>query len=162
MDIAFGDAVTPGIQDAEFPTLLDLPAPYLRTYPRETVVAEKFEAMVRLGIVNSRMKDFYDLWNLARTHSFDGSLLSQAFTATFEQRGTQLPSAAPVSLTRQFLDEPGKQRQWSAFMRRSGTSSDITLEDVVNLLARFLIPPAAAASAGAAFDKKWPPGGHWP
>jgi len=67
VDVGFGDAVTPGIEEADFPTLLDFPAPHLRTYPRETVIAEKFEAMVRLGIVNTRMKDFYDVWQLART-----------------------------------------------------------------------------------------------
>ena len=76
VDVGFGDAVTPDVEEADFPTLLDFPAPHLRTYPRETVIAEKFEAMVRLGIVNTRMKDFYDVWQLARTFSFDGASLS--------------------------------------------------------------------------------------
>lgn len=90
MDIGFGDAITPPPVETDYPTLLDMPAPRLRTYPRETVVAEKFEAMVKLGLANTRMKDFYDVWLLAQEMSFDGAILSAAIAATFERRNTEL------------------------------------------------------------------------
>lgn len=159
VDIGFGDAVTPGIEEADFPTLLGFPAPHLRTYPRQTVVAEKFEAMVRLGIVNTRMKDFYDVWQLARTLSFDGASLSRAIAATFERRGTPLPDAAPVALSAEFVEE--RASQWSAFLRRSGLSGSPDLSDVIDLLARFLLPPSSAAAASEPFVLRWPPGGDW-
>lgn len=159
VDIGFGDAVTPGIEEADLPTLLEFPAPYLRTYPRETVVAEKFEAMVRLGIVNTRMKDFYDVWHIARIFSFDGASLSRAISATFERRATPVPDAAPVALSAEFVEE--RANQWFAFLGRSGASGSPDLSDVVDLLARFLLPPSSAAAAGEPFPFRWPPGGGW-
>ena len=128
-------------------------------YPRETVIAEKFEAMIRLGIVNTRMKDFHDVWQLARTFSFDGASLTQAIAATFERRGTPVPDAAPVALSAQFVEE--RTNQWSAFLRRSGLSGSPDLSDVIHLLARFLLPPSSAAAAGEPFVLRWPPGGDW-
>jgi hypothetical protein len=159
VDVGFGDAVTPGIEEADFPTLLEFPAPHLRMCPRETVVAEKFEAMVRLGIVNTRMKDFYDVWQIARIFSFDGALLSRAIAATFERRGTPVPDAAPVALTAEFIEE--RANQWSAFLGRSRVTDNPDLSDVVDLLARFLLPPSLAAAAGEPFVLRWPPGGDW-
>ena len=104
----------------EFPTLLDFPAPILRVYPKYTVVAEKFEAMTSLGITNSRLKDFYDIWILMQTLDFQGSILSQALKATFEQRQTKLPnSKAPLALTSAFAEDYSKQKQWQGFSPRS-------------------------------------------
>ena len=94
IDVGFGDAVTPGPVESTLPTLLDAPAPVLRTYPKETVVAEKLQAMVVLGIANSRMKDFYDIAHLAGHFAFDGSLLSEAIRATFERRRTSIPATS--------------------------------------------------------------------
>jgi predicted nucleotidyltransferase component of viral defense system len=159
VDIGFGDPVTPDIEEASFPTLLEFPAPQLRTYPRETVVAEKFEAMVRLGIVNTRVKDFYDVWQMARILSFEGTSLSRAIAATFERRGTPVPDAAPVALSAEFVEE--RATQWSAFLRRSGLSGSPDFSEVVELLARFLLPPSAAAARGDPFVLRWPPGGDW-
>ena len=139
VDVGFGDAVTPDVEEADFPTLLDFPAPHLRTYPRETVIAEKFEAMVRLGIVNTRMKDFYDVWQIARIFSFDGASLSRAIAATFERRGTPVPTTAPVALRAEFVEE--RTGQWSAFLRRSGLSGGSDLSDLIDMLACFLLPP---------------------
>jgi len=96
IDIGFGDAVTPKPTTAHYPTMLDFRAPVMLTYPRETVVAEKFHAMVELGIANSRMKDFFDLWILAITFAFDGALLCRAIEATFRRRKTEMPSAPPL------------------------------------------------------------------
>lgn len=101
LDIAFGDVVTPEPGEIEYPALLDLPHPTLCGYPRETVVAEKFQAMVYLGRLNSRMKDFYDLWLLARQFEFNGSTLAQAIKATFSHRRTEI-DPDPVALTPEF------------------------------------------------------------
>src|SRR5262249_34968413 len=78
IDVGFGDAVTPGVVEVTYPTLLELPVPAVRAYPRETVVAEKFQALVQLGMANSRMKDFYDLWTLSRQFTFAGPVLAEA------------------------------------------------------------------------------------
>lgn len=96
IDIGFGDAVTPDPQLVDCPSLLGLPSATLRAYPRETVVAEKFEALVSLDIANSRMKDFYDIWVLSSSFDYDGKILSQAMQATFERRGTPFPVQIPL------------------------------------------------------------------
>lgn len=161
VDVGFGDVITPDATEADFPTLLDFPAPRLRAYPRETVVAEKFEAMVRFGLANTRLKDFYDLWTLARIFPFGGALLSRALAATFTQRGTPLPAETPTALGPEFVDDPAKQRQWTAFLRRTGLDETIALADVADLLRSFLLPPASAAGSGETFSRTWPPGGDW-
>ncbi|HYN78669.1 MAG TPA: nucleotidyl transferase AbiEii/AbiGii toxin family protein, partial [Lamprocystis sp. (in: g-proteobacteria)] len=120
IDVGFGDAVTPSPTPVDYPTLLpDLPAPRLRAYPRETVVAEKLEALVGLGIANSRMKDYFDLWILASHADFDGGTLAQAIRATFERRATRIPEGIPFGLTDEFSQEPQKQTQWRAFLTRT-------------------------------------------
>jgi predicted nucleotidyltransferase component of viral defense system len=162
VDIGFGDAVTPAPQELEYPVLLDFPAPRLRTYPRETVVAEKFEAMVKLGIANSRMKDFYDLWVISRDFEFEGALLSRAIKATFERRGTALPTEVPLALSDEFSEDPGKKTQWIAFLRRLRHEAGGTpLAKVTKALKEFLLPPVSAAERAEAFDRMWPPAGPW-
>jgi hypothetical protein len=116
IDIGFGDAVTPAPEEIEYPTLLaDLPAPRLRAYSRYSVVAEKFQAMVMLGIANTRMKDFFDVWTLAGSFNFDGRVLCQAMKMTFERRETEIPSTAPLALTPEFYEDRTKQSQWEHF-----------------------------------------------
>ena len=158
---AFGDVVTPGVVEAEFPTLLDFPAPPLRTYPRETVVAEKFEAVVRLGIANTRMKDFYDLWAMATAFAFAGIPLAAALAATFKNRGTPLPGEPPLALRPEFTADAEKQAQWSAFLRRVEISPAVGLDAVTEVLRRFLLPPAGAAAREERFEQEWPAGGNW-
>jgi predicted nucleotidyltransferase component of viral defense system len=160
VDVGFGDAVSPGVVEVDYPTLLGAPPPRLRAYPREAVVAEKLQAMVHLGIANSRMKDFFDVWFLARTYAFDGNLLSTAIRATFERRGTALPAEPPVAFTDLFHQDATKKAQWRAFMARSRLTN-AALESVVADLAAFLEPPLAAARAAAAFDADWVPLGPW-
>lgn len=140
VDVGFGDAVTPEARRTEFPTLLDHPAPVVRTYPMETVVAEKFEAMVSLGMANSRMKDFYDAWILLRDFALDDRILAQAIGATFERRHTALPTAMPVSFTDEFVGDPMKQSQWNGFLGRSGRSADLQLAEVVAAIRQRLAP----------------------
>jgi len=162
IDVGFGDVMTPAPQEADYPVLLDSPAPRLKTYPRETVVAEKFEAMVKLGIANSRMKDFYDLWVIARDFEFGGALLGRAIKATFERRGTALPTEVPLALSDEFSRDPGKKTQWVAFLRRLGREEGATpLSEVTEALKEFLLPPVFATERAEAFDSSWPPGGPW-
>ena len=162
VDVGFGDVITPAPLEAEYPVMLDFPAPRLRAYPRETVVAEKFEAMVKLGIANSRMKDFYDLWVMSRDFEFDGTLLSQAIKATFERRGTLLPTVVPLALSDEFSKDLAKKTQWAAFLRRLGRDAGGTsLAEVTKVLKEFLMPPASAAAQSETFDMLWPPAGPW-
>lgn len=146
IDVGFGDAVEPGLTETELPVLLDFPAPRLRAYARETVIAEKFEAMVDLGRANSRMNDFYDIWMFSRTYEFAGDRLARAIAATFARRGTAIPTEPPDCLTRAFAEDPLKIQQWSAFADAVNTKPG-PLVQIVNDLAGFLMPHAAKARA---------------
>ena len=146
IDVGFGDAVEPGLEEIEFPVLLESPAPRLRAYPRETVIAEKFQAMVHLGRANSRMKDFYDVWVLSKAYGFDPDRLAKAIAATFERRRTAIPSEVPDALTPEFARDASKRRQWDAFVRELAAGPD-SLETVVSDLAAFLMPMAVKARA---------------
>ena len=142
VDIGFGDAVEPAEMD--LPVLLDLPAPRLRAYRPETVIAEKFQAMVFLGRANSRMKDFYDIWVLSRSNEFADDGLGRAIRATFDRRATEIPLDAPDCLTPEFAGDPAKQQQWSAFVADVAMQPG-SLADVVTDLAKFLMAHARAA-----------------
>ncbi len=160
-DVGFGDAVTPEPLEVEYPTILkDLDAPRLHAYPHYTVVAEKFEALSKLGMTNSRMKDYFDLWILARHTDFDGETLCQAIKATFSRRKSNLLAEPPLGLTMVFAQEPKKQIQWQAFLRKNALE-ELPLKDVVDFLADFLMPAATAASNAQSFNLCWVPGGPW-
>jgi hypothetical protein len=161
IDVGFGDVVVPRPANITYPTMLEFPAPVLRAYPRETVVAEKFQAMVMLGIANSRMKDFFDLWTLANGFAFNGISLCRAIRATFRRRKTDLPSAPPLALTREFGADTAKVKQWEAFIRKCKLDAAVTLEDVCAFLYEFLSRPTLALSAGEDFEKEWLAGGPW-
>jgi len=140
IDVGSGDAVTPGPDIAVFPTLLDFPAPQVRAYPIYTVVAEKFEAMVKLGTANTRMKDFHDLWFMAGRFEFNSRILRQAIHATFARRQTDLPQA-PKPFADEFANDPTKQAQWSAFLRRNRlTEVPDQFAEVVAGLRKFIEP----------------------
>lgn len=141
VDIGFGDAVEPGPEEIELPVLLDLPAPHLRAYARETVIAEKFHAMITLGRANSRMKDFYDVWMLSKTHQFDRERLNQAIVATFKRRRTEIPQALPDAFTPEFFRDPSKLQQWTVFVRDL-LGEPPSFETVVSELAAFIGPSA--------------------
>jgi predicted nucleotidyltransferase component of viral defense system len=161
VDVGFGDVVTPGAVDVTFPTLLDHPAPRLRAYPRDTVVAEKLEAIVQLGLANSRMKDFYDLVILSREFEFQGAILVRAIQATFARRKTPIPAEPPVGLSSTFAADPSKLAQWTAFRRKSGATEPGELAAIVDEIVRFVWQPVEAASRGDAFPLRWPPRGPW-
>lgn len=156
VDIGFGDAVTPAPVEIDYPTLLDAPAPHLRAYPVETVVAEKFEALVTLGIANSRLKDFYDLWLIAQTFEFRRSALVEAVRRTFERRGTALPVDIPIGLSDEFTAAWGAQ--WQTFLGRERMAAAPTVfAAVIAGLRTFLIPLAEAADV----NRIWLPRGPW-
>ncbi len=162
VDIGFGDAITPKAELVSYPTILEMEPPRLRAYPRETVVAEKLEAMVKLGMANSRMKDFYDVFIIARTFQFHGSVLQDAIAATFARRGTAIPGEAPLALTEEFARDASKQKQWQAFTRRSGLGEKVgELEEVVAVLATFLSEPLSELVEGREFSLLWKAGGPW-
>ncbi len=161
VDVGFGDAITPEAATIDYPTLLESPAPQLRAYPRETVVAEKLEAMVRLGMANSRLKDFYDLFVLARDFDFDGESLVRAIRATFERRKTPLPVVLPVALTKDFAEDPMKKSQWSGFVRKSGVEAADSLTETIEAVALFVGNPLMAASGGTAYVARWHAPGPW-
>lgn len=161
-DIGFGDAVTPGPERIQYPALLDFPAPELGAYPTYTVVAEKFHAMVVLGMQNSRMKDFYDLWAMSRRFEFDGAILSDAISATFSRRKTPLPERAPVALSREFADSPAKGNQWKAFTRKNQlTGEELALGDLLAAIGVFVMPVVVALQRKEKFAETWKPSGPW-
>ena len=134
VDIGFGDAVTPAPQTISYPVLLeDFPAPQLRAYPKYTVVAEKFHAVCLLGLVNTRMKDYFDLWVLLDDTTLDPSEMRRAIEATFERRKMPMPTTVPVGFTDAFARDVTKQTQWKAFLKKNQLDP-IVLDDVMNKL----------------------------
>ncbi|KTC94069.1 nucleotidyl transferase AbiEii/AbiGii toxin family protein [Legionella erythra] len=120
IDIGFGDAVTPGPIDAHYPVLLnDLPAPKIRTYPIYTVIAEKLHAIALLGMTNSRLKDYLDLYVLLSNEQLDNQVLAQAIQATFTRRGMTVPEVLPIGLTDEFANDPTRESMWKAFLRKN-------------------------------------------
>ena len=161
LDVGFGDIVVPTPVEVENPTILEFPAPRLRGYTRESAIAEKFEAMVTLGEANTRLKDFYDVWFLARHFDFDGPTLARAVRATFERRGTERPRS-PLALTEAFAEDFARQVQWRAFVRRSRVlDAPEEFGAVASVMRALLAPVAEAVSTGRSFNRLWRAPGHW-
>lgn len=161
VDIGFGDAVTPSPEIAEYPVMLPgSTKPKLRVYPKYTVVAEKLEALSTLGIANSRMKDYFDLWILAQRAEFEGDTLRQAIRATFDRRKTPLAARLPLGLTAAFAEDTDKQGQWQAFLRKNKLDA-LDLSTVVAALAAFMLPVIRSAHANEPLLAYWRAGGPW-
>lgn len=155
IDIGFGDAVTPAPENVQYPVILDgMPQPQLRVYPRYTVIAEKLEALVKLGILNSRMKDYFDLWILAQHSDLDGEVLAQAI------RGTGIPSGLPLGLANEFAMHEQKNLQWSGFQRKNALEP-MKLAAVIDALREFLLPVLTALAADDGFNRQWRAGAGW-
>jgi hypothetical protein len=159
----FGDIVTPAPSRTDYPALLEFPGPRLLAYPKETVIAEKLEALVKLGIANARMKDFYDLGILSRTFAFEGKTLAQAIQNTFQKRGTDLPMAGlPLVFTSEFYDDVNKKRQWTAFCAKNKSYVEkAEFKAVMEANRNFLALQVLSVQEGHSFTKTWKPGGRW-
>lgn len=145
LDVGYGDAVTPGPEEVDYPTLLaDQPAPRLRAYPRATVAAEKFEAIVSIGMANSRMKDYFDLRALAREGVLDAAALADAIAATFARRGTALPNEMPLGLSDEFAEDASKRAQWKSFLGKNRLDAP-ELAQVVAEVRHFMAGPLRMA-----------------
>jgi len=161
VDIGFGDKVTPRPRMVDFPQLLDFGVPRLRACPPETAIAEKLQIMVSREAVNSRMKDFYDIYLMRQHLDFRGAVLVQAVRATFANRHVDLPVKMPLALSSDFTSVPGKPEQWNAFARGLHADNVPPLGEIVAKLSAFLLPVLHAASADNPFDRHWPKGGPW-
>jgi predicted nucleotidyltransferase component of viral defense system len=149
IDVGFGDVIIPRPSAVDYPTILDFPAPHLQGYTIESVIAEKFEAMVKLGTLNSRMKDFYDIWLMTRQFSFEEKQLAAAIKATFENRKTPVPSGNPFFAAEIYSDESVQATLWKAFLKKNdvNTAPD-SFKAVVSAVEEFLGKPIAAITAG--------------
>ena len=164
LDLGYGDAVVPEPADITYPTLLsDLPAPELLAYPREAAVAEKFEAMVKLDLRNSRMKDFHDLWALASTFCFEGPVLRAAVAACFQRRGTPWAEEIPTPLTPGFYQRPELTARWAGYLAREAVlvPPSNRFEEIGEVVVAFLGPVRVSLVEERPFDRNWGPGGPW-
>lgn len=162
IDIGVGDAPWPLPVSHEYPTILDFPAPKLPAYERESVIAEKLEAMITLGLGNSRIKDFFDIHHLAIHYSFDGNLLTEAVRRTFERRKTPVPNNLPIALKRDFWESTERVQHIRAFARRARIDvSQKAAQDLAPLLQAFLWPLLEAAAGRIPVPGTWPSGGPW-
>lgn len=160
VDLGFGDRPVPEALRLQYPALLREQKPQLRVYAQETVIAEKLHAMVERGLANSRFKDFFDISYLAEHFPFECETLSAALGSTFERRGRTFPSGPIVAWTPQFYDDPAKQAQWAAFLRKAGLAAK-PLPDVMAQIERFLQLPLSHAQSQMPAAASWAPGGPW-
>ncbi len=150
VDVGFGDAVTPGPVHATYPVLLsDFPAPRLRTYPVYTVIAEKLHAIASIGMANTRMKDYLDLWVLLEREKLNRRTLARAIAATFTRRSTVVPVVVPVGLSDEFGSDPSRQALWKGFLAKNELAV-VSLMDVVVAIRSALQPAMEQAVLVAA------------
>jgi hypothetical protein len=162
IDIGFGDAVYPELELASFPVLLPIEAPLIRAYPREAAIAEKFHAMVVLDIRNNRMKDFYDIWFMANTWTFDMASLRNAILTSFQRRDSSIPEHIPFALTDEFLNDQQKKQQWRAFVSRLSPGAEApALEEVGTILRAFLLPCISQIPLTQPAGSHWSPHVGW-
>ena len=162
VDVGFGDQIVPAPQSAEFPALLAEHGPIIRSYSPETVIAEKFNAMIVLGMANSRMKDYFDIWMLSRNFTIEADVLREAIRQTFEKRHTELPLDEPIALSEEFFSNVSKQSQWKGFVRKQRRhDSAPTLEEIIEVLRTFLLPVVFEIGADALAVKTWSPDNGW-
>ena len=161
IDVGFGDVVLPSAKQIDYPTILEMSAPRLRGYSMESTTAEKLQAMTKLGVLNSRMKDFYDIWLLSRQFDFDGATLAAAIRETFANRHTDIP-LEPAAFSNAFARDEIKQVQWAAFLSRSRLpDAPKEFTTVVDALRKFLGPVTESLSRGKPFAKTWKALGPW-
>lgn len=153
IDIGFADVITPAPERLDYPTILDFPVPHLYGYPPETVIAEKFQAMTVLGMANSRMKDFYDIWMLITNFEFDGMVIQTAIERTFQNRSTDLPDEKHIIFSEEFAES--KRNQWSAFSKKLRKENAVAIHQIIATMRGFFFPVLHASQQGTVFKKKW-------
>ena len=160
-DIGFGDIVVPKPETLEYPTLLDMNNPVIMAYSKESVIAEKFEAMLYLAELNSRMKDFYDIYSLCTSFDFDGRILYEAILQTITRRGTHTPQE-PTVFDKNFANNKDKTTQWDAFKRRTSVGGGLEFPQIVEVISIFLKPIYKCIIAEEEFIGRWDKGaGKW-
>lgn len=162
VDIGLGDTIYPEPVVKEFPPLLDEPGPDVKIYPRGTMVAEKFDTIIELGMRNSRMKDYFDLYILAKNFDFEGEVLAHAIVTTLLRRGRTLPFDNPIGLTEEFYNNLEKKKQWHAFLSRAAPNCmNVSLQEVITLLQIFFEKIIQVCLKGNKFEANWIAGGPW-
>ena len=162
IDVGFGDAVYPAPKVIDYPVILDFPKPHLRGYPPESIVSEKFEAMVKLGLLNSRMKDFYDIWLMMHQFSFNGLNLVEALKKTFKRRKTALPKDKPFFVEEIYDEKSDRQTLWRAFLKKGDIKlAPERLSDTAREIENFLTEPVDAVNSNYEFHKVWDISGIW-
>jgi hypothetical protein len=156
IDVGFGDIVYPKIEAIDYPVILDFPKPHLNGYPQESVISEKFEAMIKLGLLNSRMKDFYDIWLIMRNFEFEGAILVEAIQNTFNHRKTDIPKNKPLFDDEIYDEKSDRQTLWSAFLKKEDIQhAPDTLSVIAKKIENFLVEPIVAINGKVKFDKTW-------
>lgn len=153
IDIGFADVITPAPERFDYPIILDFPVPHLYGYPPETVIAEKFQAMTVLGMANSRMKDFYDIWMLITNFEFDGMVIQTAIERTFQNRSTEIPTEKHIVFSNEFAEN--KRDQWIAFSRKLRDENTIVMDQIIASMRDFFFPVLHASEQRIVFKKKW-------
>lgn len=162
IDVGFGDIVYPGVKAIDYPVILNPPGPHLKGYPAESVISEKFEAMVKLGLLNSRMKDFYDIWIMMCRFDFSGSDLAGALKRTFEHRKTSLPESRSLFAEEIYDTRSDRQTLWKAFLKKGDIKhAPEKLSKAASGIEEFLIKPIDAINKNRAFNEAWKAPGPW-
>lgn len=162
IDIGFNDIIYPRPKLIEYPVILDFPKPYLKGYPAESVVSEKFEAMVKLGLLNSRMKDFYDIWLMMHQFDFEGSKLSESLRRTFAYRKTEVPDSKKLFAKEIYDEKSDRQTLWKAFLNKGDIKhAPEKLSTVAKEIEKILCKPLGAISKAEKFDARWKASGPW-
>lgn len=156
IDVGFGDIVYPKTKVIDYPVILDFPKPHLNGYPQESVISEKFEAMIKLGLLNSRMKDFYDIWLMTRQFEFKGANIASAIKKTFNNRKTDIPNNKPLFADEIYDEKSDRQTLWNAFLKKGDIQhAPETLSATAKEIERFLIEPIMALNGNVVFEKTW-------
>lgn len=162
IDVGFGDVIYPKPKTINYPVILDFPKPHLKGYPAESVVSEKFEAMVKLGLLNSRMKDFYDIWLMMRQFDFDGLKLVEALKRTFRHRKTSLPQHKPLFAEEIYDEKSDRQMLWKAFLRKGDIKhAPEKLSTTAREIENFLIEPLDTVNKSRVMNEEWKAPGPW-
>jgi len=162
VDVGIGDSVVPAPIWIDYPTIIEQQQPHLLAYTAESSIAEKFHAMVKRDMANSRMKDFYDIWLLSEHLDFKGEILSKAIRTTFERRGMPISDEIPTAFTDEFADDESHTKQWAAFLKKNElTEGTPIFKTIQKKISEFIMPIMMVLSQGDEFSPNWKAGQNW-